>query len=67
MNNLKAKCRIILEDKCQNMLQDNYKLHLEMMVVLDTPQDTIPQIASTPISYHSGWIIKLPDKFILLG
>ena len=32
------------------------------MVVLDTPQDIILYIASTPIQYHSGRIIRLLDN-----
>ena len=30
VNNLKAKRIIVLEDRCQNLLKDNSKIHLEM-------------------------------------
>ena len=30
VNNLKAKHIIVLKERCQNLLKDNYKIHLEM-------------------------------------
>ena len=51
VNNLKAKRIIVLEEKCQNLLKDNYKIHLEM-------RHYSRCIASTPVQYRSGRIIN---------
>ena len=41
VNNLKAKCRTILEEKCQLLLQENYKIHLEIRQLYQIHHNTL--------------------------
>ena len=67
MNDYNPKCRVVLAEMNELVIEKSMDETRDNVVVSDTPQDITYQITSTQEPRHSGRIVRPSIRFIRLG
>ena len=66
MNDYNPKCRVVLAEMNELVIEKSMDETIDNVVVSDTPQDITYQITSTQEPRHSGRIVRPPVRFTCL-